>query len=286
MTDFYLHDLNPVLLHLWGPLSIRWYGLAYLGGFIATYFLMRRFSRTGRCSIPARDLENFIVMMALFGVFLGGRLGYVLVYGWRTLLHDPLYIFRLWEGGMASHGGLVGVILFCLWYAQRHQIPFLNLTDCLSMAAPIGLFFGRLANFINGELWGRPSTVPWAVIFPQEAGLTAEQVRTQYDLGWLIGEGYLTPRHPSQLYEAAVEGLLLLAILLTANRLPWFRRDGRISALFLVAYGIGRVAVECFREPDSALVAGAITKGQFLSLVMVVGGLLLFYRSSRQGRKA
>ncbi|HKL20554.1 MAG TPA: prolipoprotein diacylglyceryl transferase, partial [Tichowtungia sp.] len=170
-----------MLFHIWGPMAVRWYGIAYLLGFIGAYLILKRLARRGEFAVPADELSNFIVHIAIFGVFIGGRLGYVLLYAPGEFLNDPLFVFRVWEGGMASHGGILGVLAVCGWYSRKETTPFWNLTDGMALVAPLGLFFGRIANFINGELWGRPADVPWAVIFPQ------------------AGDAVPTPRHPSQL---------------------------------------------------------------------------------------
>jgi len=255
---FWTHNLDPVLVNLWGPLAIRWYGIAYLLGFLGAYALLSRMSRRGEFAVTQAELSNLIVHIALYGVFLGGRLGYVILYAWDTFLSDPLFILRVWEGGMASHGGIAGVILVLLWTAWKKKISFWNLTDCSAAVAPIGLFFGRLANFINGELWGRPTDVPWAVIFPQA--------------------GDSTPRHPSQIYEAAGEGLLLFFALQWIRRTKWGKREGALSVMFLLIYAFARIVGECFREPDSTIYLGWLTKGQLFSSVMIVGALFILWR--------
>lgn len=247
------HDLNPVLFHIAGPLAVRWYGLAYLAGFLGGYLILKRLSRRGEFAVPEQDLSNFIVQLAIFGVFIGGRIGYVLLYAPGEFVKDPLFLFRVWEGGMASHGGIIGVIAVVLWTAWKKKISFWNLTDHLALVAPIGLFFGRIANFINGELWGRPSDVPWAVIFPKAGP---------------------QPRHPSQLYEAFGEGLLLFAALWLIRRTEWGRRNGSLSACFLFIYALARISSEFFRTPDAgyALYFGWMTKGQLYSALMLLGG--------------
>lgn len=259
LVAFWTHNLNPEVLHIWGPLAIRWYGLAYLLGFLCAYLILKRMSERGDFAVPPDELSNFIIHIALYGVFLGGRLGYVILYGWKTFLHDPLFALKVWEGGMASHGGMIGVILVILWTAKKQKLPFWNLTDSMALVTPIGLFFGRVANFINGELWGRPTDVPWAVIFPQTEDLTP------------------TPRHPSQLYEAFGEGLFLFTALWLLRRTPWGKRDGSISAAFLVLYAIARIISEFFRTPDEgyALYFGWLTKGQLYSAFMIVSAIAI-----------
>lgn len=260
VLSFWTHNLDPVLFHIAGPLAVRWYGLAYLLGFLSAYLILRRLARRGEFAIPEKDLSNFIVHLAIFGVFIGGRVGYVLLYAPGEFLKDPIFLFRIWEGGMASHGGMIGVISFVLWTAWRRKITFWNLTDPLALVAPIGLFFGRLANFVNGELWGRPTDVPWAVIFPQAGDLTP------------------TPRHPSQLYEAGGEGLLLFASLWLIRTTAWGKRDGAISACFLFIYALARITSEFFRTPDAGyeLYFDWITKGQLYSGIMLLGAALIF----------
>lgn len=253
------HDLNPVLFHIWGPMAVRWYGLAYLFGFLGAYLILRRLSKRGEFAIPENELSNFIVHMAIFGVFIGGRLGYVLLYARDLFFQDPMFAFRVWEGGMASHGGILGVLAVMLWYAWKKKYPFWNLTDGMALVAPIGLFFGRIANFINGELWGRPTDVPWAVIFPQ------------------AGDAIPTPRHPSQLYEAFGEGLFLFIALWAIRKTAWGKREGVASALFLLIYALVRIASEFFRTPDAGydLYFGWITKGQLFSSFMVLGAIAI-----------
>jgi len=265
--EYWTHNLNPVLFHIWGPLAVRWYGLAYLLGFIGGYLILKRLSRRGEFAVPVEELGNFMIHLALFGVFLGGRLGYVLLYAWDTFLHDPLFAIRVWEGGMASHGGMLGVLGVLLWTARKQKCSFFNLTDGLALVAPIGLFFGRIANFINGELWGRPTQVAWAVIFPQAGDLTP------------------TPRHPSQLYEAFGEGLFLFIALWAIRRTAWGKREGTASALFLLLYATARIVSEFFREPDSTVYLGWLTKGQLYSGFMLIAGVAIILAKNLHQRK-
>lgn len=255
--SFWVHNLNPVIFHIWGPLAVRWYGLAYLLGFLGGYLLLLRMSKRGEFAVPPQELGNFIVYLAIYGVFLGGRLGYVLLYAWDTFIQDPLFLFRVWEGGMASHGGILGVILVVLCTVWKKKYNFWNITDGLALVAPIGLFCGRIANFVNGELWGRPTNATWAVIFPQ-----AE-------------DPIPTPRHPSQIYEALGEGLILFIALWLIRRTTWGKRNGSLSAVFLILYAAARIASECFREPDSTIYFGWLTKGQLYSAVMVVAAVII-----------
>ncbi|MFA6173578.1 MAG: prolipoprotein diacylglyceryl transferase [Kiritimatiellales bacterium] len=256
----YVHHLNPVLFHIWGPLAVRWYGLAYLLGFLGGYLLLLRMSKRGEFAVPPQELGSFIIHIAIYGVFLGGRLGYVLFYAWDIFIRDPLFLFRVWEGGMASHGGMLGVFLVVLWTAWKKKYPFWNITDGLALVAPVGLFFGRIANFINGELWGRATDVPWAVIFP-----LAEDVPP-------------VPRHPSQIYEAFGEGLILFTALWLIRRTIRGKREGFLSATFLILYAVARIVSEFFREPDSTIYFGWLTKGQLYSSFMILAAVIILWR--------
>ncbi len=298
----YVHDLDPVALPIYGEVSLKWYGLAYLMGFVVGFWILRNLAQRGLWVMKSDKVGDFIAACALFGVFLGGRLGYLLFYqlprqGWGSLAADPLLPFRVWEGGMASHGGILGLAIFTWIYAKKHHISWPKLADGLCVAGPLGLFFGRVANFINGELYGRVADgVPWAVKFP--LSITEESEETQ-SMAWqacaridpalgdaklfeplmvaarknpeisqALGE-YLQPRHPSQIYEGLLEGLLLFVILWTVRlRFPK-APAGLITGLFFALYAIFRIIGEQFREPDAALV-GFLTKGQFFSVFMFV----------------
>lgn len=275
--NYYVHHINPIIVQFNDALAIRWYGISYLLGFIACILLLKNWSNKGDFEVPEKEVSNFVVMLALFGVFLGGRLGYVLFYGLNSFLKDPLYAFRVWEGGMASHGGFIGVILFILWYARKHKHSFWNLTDYMAVTTSLGFAFGRLANFINGELWGRITTVKWAVIFPQEAGLHFGQYNRAH-IEELINSGTLQPRHPSQLYQAVAEGFLVFGIMLLLRKTAWGRRPGAPSAAYLVLYALARISMECFREPDSTIYFGWLTKGQLYSALMIIGALVIAWK--------
>jgi phosphatidylglycerol---prolipoprotein diacylglyceryl transferase len=295
MLAYYLHNLDPFIFRISGNIGPRWYGMAYVLAFVFAWLLLRVLSRRGYLDLPISALGDFVTWVAFFGVMVGGRIGYVLFYRPEMLQH-PLSILRVWEGGMSSHGGIIGVVIFTLIYSRRHKLPWTNPGDNLCVVAPIGLFLGRCANFINGELYGRVTNVSWAMQFPKElmdAGNAAEAdralsacqqvdpslrsiesiidaVRTNPKIADVL-RGILTPRHPSQLYEAALEGVVLFAIL-------WFVRtrfrtpNGFITGLFLIVYSILRIIVENFREPDAPLV-GIFTRGQFFSLFTVVIGV-------------
>jgi len=262
---YWVDRLNPFLVRFTGSFGIRYYGLAYALGFLAAAWLLQRYYRAGRSLLPSARIADFMVA-AVVGVVLGGRIGSYLLYdGWRTFGTDPLAIFRVWEDGMASHGGMIGVVLAVAWFARSAKIPFLHLADLVASTAPAGLFFGRIANFINGELWGRPTYVPWAVIFPRSAPPDEP--------------GMLVPRHPSQLYEAALEGALLFAYM----QWRFWRSDavrarpGKLTGECLVLYACVRIVCEAYREPDASLILG-MSRGTFYSLFMVAFGLFLWRR--------
>jgi phosphatidylglycerol:prolipoprotein diacylglycerol transferase len=245
--------IDPVALSL-GPIKIHWYGLMYLVGFACFWALGSLRARREEFAIKPEEVSDFLFYGAV-GVVLGGRIGYVLFYGFEDLLADPLSIFRVWEGGMSFHGGLIGVIVAIALYARKLHTGFFNMADFVAPMVPLGLFAGRIGNFINGELWGRPTEVPWGMVFPHVD---------------------LLPRHPSQLYQAALEGLLLFVILWAYSAKP--RPAAAVSGLFLVGYGVFRFIVEFFRQPDAQLgyvAFGWMSQGQLLSLPMIVGGLAL-----------
>lgn len=249
--------IDPVLLSLWGPIQIRWYGLMYLLGFLCAWLLAKYRAKHFAPNWSASDIEDLIFFAAM-GVILGGRLGYLLFYSKGQWLDDPLMIFRIWEGGMSFHGGLLGVIIALFVFAKKYQRSFLATTDFAAPLVPLGLAFGRLGNFINGELWGRPTQVPWAMIFPYADEL---------------------PRHPSQLYAMTLEGFVLFGLVWTFAMKP--RQDGQISAVFLIGYAICRIITECFREPDPQwgfLIGHWLTMGQLLSLPLFIFGVYLYWR--------
>ncbi len=265
ILGYWTHDWSPFLIRFGDHFGIRYYGLSYLLGFVAAAWLFYRYWRAGRSPLPPEKISDLMIALVI-GVMVGGRLGSFLLYHPEQLWSDPLSFFRVWEGGMASHGGMVGVALAVAWFARVQKMRFTTLTDLIVSAAPIGLFFGRIANFINGELWGKPTRVPWAVIFPNSPPP-------------------LMPRHPSQLYEAGLEGLVLLAYM------QWrfwrsevvVRQPGRLSGEFLVAYAVLRAIGEVFREPDVdvTLIAG-LSRGTFYSIFLVIAGLGLIAWSSRR----
>ncbi len=256
----WVHNLDPVAIHFpasWGLRGVHWYGLAYAAGFLAAAWLLGRWRRQGLA--PARHAadESTLVTAVMVGVLAGGRLGHVLLYARDEFAADPLMVFQVWKGGMASHGGFLGVVLAGLWYARTRGVPFLAVGDLLCALAPAGIFFGRLANFVNAELVGRTTDVPWAVIFPHEGP---------------------SPRHPSQLYEAFGEGLLPLVWVLVRypRRLP----PGRLAGEFLLLYAVARIVCEAFREAEDGHILG-LTAGQFWTLPLAAAGLWLVWRARR-----
>ena len=284
MFAFYLHTFSPFIFEFREGLGLRWYGFAYVMAFVCGYQLYKWLARQGYADMPEERVGDFITWGALFGVLLGGRLGYVLFYKLDEYVAHPLDVFRLWDGGMASHGGMLGLIFFTLYFARRHKLSWTGIGDNLCVVAPIGLFFGRCANFINGELYGHPSRVPWAVQFPKEIyelqGIG--KINASVDIDALVAQsrhdpqvqeflrGVLTPRHPSQVYEALLEGVVLFAalwILRTKMRAP----RGVITGAFFILYALLRIVGENFRVPDAPL-TGSLTRGQFLSLFLIVIG--------------
>lgn len=247
-------DISPIAFSV-GPLPIRWYALSYLVGILLAWrYVLHLIARTPDHRPNKLDIDDF-VGWAVLGVILGGRVGYILFYQTAMYLQNPLEIFKLWHGGMSFHGGALGVIIAMIAYSYFKKIPVLRLTDPVCAAVPIGLFFGRLANFVNGELFGRVTDVPWGIVFPHGGDL---------------------PRHPSQLYEAGLEGIVLFLILAVLAHNDKIRhRPGIISGVFLIGYALSRMTVEFFREPDVQIgyLFNVFTMGQLLCLPMILGGL-------------
>lgn len=272
--------VDPVAFSL-GPVDVHWYGIMYLLAFLFFWaggnWLARHRSWWGW---TAQDVSDFL-FYGMLGVVLGGRIGYVFFYGFDSLLQDPLFIFRITQGGMSFHGGLLGVIVAMAWFARRTNRSFWQVADFAAPLAPIGLGLGRIGNFIGGELWGRQSDVPWAMIFPnslEPGGWQSTELRN----AWMNGSLDQFARHPSQLYQAALEGLALFLLLAIYSRVP--RPAAAVSGLFLAGYGCFRFSVEFFRQPDSQigfLAGGWLTMGMVLSLPMVVAGLLVMILAYR-----
>lgn len=326
MLATYIHNMDPVIFDVMGPVKLRWYGLGYLMAFVLGYYLLRWQARRRLWVLPAEKVADFIAYAAFFGVFLGGRIGYILFYqipknnfqGWQELVADPLMVIRVWDGGMASHGGILGLMIFTWVYAKRNKVSWTGVGDGLCVVAPIGIGLVRFANFINGELYGRvASGVAWAMKFPaslhedlkhdqlaineayyacREAapelgeaevsyGAIVAQARENPELQQTLGR-YLQPRHPSQLYEALLEGVLLFLILFVVRLKFPKLAHGVITGLFFLLYAVFRIIVEGYREPDSAMI-GMFTKGQFYSSFMILAGVaFLAYAIRNQAKKS
>lgn len=258
-------NIDPVALSL-GPVSIYWYGLTYVGGLIFAWWLGKQRAQLPNSPIKEAQIDDLIFYAAL-GIIGGGRIGYALFYGSGSLLDDPLRVFRIWEGGMSFHGGFLGVMIAMWFLCRNHKIEFSALLDFIAPLAPIGLALGRLGNFINQELWGRPADVPWAMVFPNDpAGLA---------------------RHPSQIYQFAMEGMLLFFILLWFTRVP--RPRGSAAGLFLLGYGVFRSVAELFRQPDAHIgfdALGWLTRGQLLSFPMIIAGATIIIWAYKRNAKA
>ncbi len=323
----YIHNLDPILWQIPGtPLAFRWYGLAYVAGFILGYLVLLWLSKRSLYCVKEDKLGDFITTVCIFGVLMGGRLGEFFFYwlpehGLSGFLSDPTWVFRVWEGGMASHGGILGVLLVALWYARKNKLSFPAVLDGLAIVSPIGLCFGRIANFINGELYGRVADAanPIAMKFPLEIyALTPAQRQEAYAAVLRVSpepippfiqgdpayspwqriielcqssenvrealEQFLTPRYPSQLFEAAGEGALIFFTLL-ALRLVWKKAPaGIFCALFAFIYAAARIVSECFKEPD-APVWGSITRGQYLSIALIGLGFVFLIPALRRMRQ-
>ncbi len=249
--------IDPTLVNV-GPFPIRWYALAYLAGIVLGWLLARRLVASdalwGRRTRPTPAGIDDLVIYVAVGIVVGGRVGYVLFYNGDFFLHNPLEALTLWKGGMAFHGGLIGTALGLWLFARRHGVPLLSVADPVAAVVPIGLFLGRIANFIKPELWGRETDVPWAMVFPGAGGL---------------------PRHPSQLYEAGLEGIALFVVLAVAIRLGALRRPGLVTGVFATGYAMARITAEFFRQPDPQLgfLFGGATMGMLLSLPVLVLGV-------------
>ena len=254
---FYQPSIDPVILSL-GIVNIRWYSLAYIAGFVLGSFLIKHLNKKHNI-LTNKQIDNFFIW-SILGVILGGRIGYVLFYQTSYFISDPLYIFKIWTGGMSFHGGLIGIIVSIFIFSKKNNIDFFYLSDLVSIVAPIGLFLGRIANFINTELYGRITDFPFAVIY--------SSIDNQ-------------PRHPSQVYEAFLEGIILFAILLTLFNRTKLSSMGKISGYFLIYYSVFRFLVEFLREPDShiGLILNFLTMGQILSIPLIIIGIMILKKS-------
>jgi phosphatidylglycerol:prolipoprotein diacylglycerol transferase len=308
MFAYYLHNLSPFIVRFNDKGDgLHWYGLAYVMGFFCGWLVLRSLARHGYGELKPEETADFITYASLFGVVLGGRLGYMLLYNWDEFVQHPAIIFNIMDGGMASHGGIAGLALYTLYYSWRHKRSWTGLGDNLVVAAPAGIFFGRIANFINGELFGRITTVPWAVKFPTEVHHSNFVPAVPTDLNYHalpqhsneiinVMKGYpnglqelsaiLNPRHPSQIYEALLEGALLFSVLyfvrIRSRHLP----HGLLTAIFFLLYAAVRIFGEQFREPDSgAHPIMGMTHGQFYSTFMIVVGLAFLAFALTKGKK-
>jgi len=274
-------EFDSVALQL-GPLAIRWYGLMYLAGFAAAWWLGRLRARRPGAVVNPQQMDDLLFYAAL-GVIIGGRLGYIFFYNFDSWLYDPLQVLRVWEGGMSFHGGFLGVLAGMWWYGKRTGAGFFALTDFIAPLVPLGLFAGRVGNYINGELWGAPTRVPWAMQVPcaGNPGLCRDKLQ-------LAPDSLLTPPlHPTQLYEAALEGIVLFVLLWLFSTRP--RPTMAVSGLFLVGYGSFRFLVEFLRMPDAHLgylAFGWVTMGQLLSAPMLLFGAVLLVAAYRKNNPA
>jgi len=286
----YFHDIDPyafqihvtpftVFGHEFSSFGVHWYGLMYLGGFVGAWFLGKRRLRQGRLGNVNNEQFSDLMFYAMLGVILGGRIGYMLFYGWPQLVAEPLSLLRVWEGGMSFHGGLMGVVVGAWYWARRNKMRTWDAVDFLSPLVPIGLGLGRLGNFVGGELWGKRTDAAWGVIFPralEAMDKTRDELYAMYLAGQLNGEA----RHPSQLYEFCLEGLVLFTVLWLFSSKP--RPRHAVSGVFALLYGCFRFLIEFVREPDAQLgylAFGWVTMGQILSLPLIALGLWLLWKS-------
>ena len=278
MTHYFV-DINPIAFSI-GPVQVHWYGIMYLLGFAGAWWLGQRRRAAGRLPVTADQFSDLSFYLML-GVIVGGRVGYMIFYDTGELLHHPLSLFRVWEGGMSFHGGLLGVLVAALIWTRRHRINFFDAVDFVAPLVPIGLGLGRLGNFIGGELWGRRTDLPWGMIFPRSLealGKSKDELYQSYLAGQLNGEA----RHPSQLYEFCLEGVVLFVVLWLYSRKP--RPRYAVSGMFALLYGLFRFSVEFVREPDVQLGFIAfdwLTMGQILSLPLIAVGVWLLWMSRR-----
>ncbi len=254
---YWIHDINPEILHIYGPFALRWYPLAYIAGLAVAYWGFMRLSKKGYLNMTRKEVDDLWFFLGL-GVLAGGRIGYILFYDFSAYIKAPVSIFKVWQGGMSFHGGFIGVMIATFIFSRMRKIRLSDILGAEALLAPAGLFFGRIANFVNGELWGRPTDGSWGVIFPEAGPL---------------------PRHPTQLYEACLEGVALFLILFFI-----FKKTGKLKYMgpvFGVTYGIFRIIIEFFRIPDPQLgylLWGFLTMGQVLSLVMIIFSLFVFVK--------
>lgn len=277
-------EIDPVMFSI-GPVSLHWYGMMYLVGFVFALWLANRRAAKPNSGWTKNEVET-LLYVGFVGVFIGGRLGYVLFYNLPVFLNDPLYLFKVWDGGMSFHGGLIGVICAMIWFAKRTKRKFFQVADFVAPLIPFGLGLGRIGNFINGELWGRVTLdTPWAFLFPTSRSADLQLVaQDPATLLPIIQEYGVLPRHPSQLYEMLLEGVVLFIILNIFVRKS--RPLGSVSGLFLIGYGAFRIIVEFFRQPDAQLgLFGGVSMGQILSIPMILLGIIFMVWAYRQDKK-
>tara|TARA_B100000965_G_scaffold404152_2_gene434135 strand:+ start:178 stop:1158 length:981 start_codon:yes stop_codon:yes gene_type:complete len=308
VIGYYLHDLSPFIIRFSESIGLRWYGLAYVAAFVAGYFLTKKFVGQGYSELKTNQLQDFITYGAI-STMVGGRLGYMLLYNFNEFVSNPFIFFNFLDGGMASHGGILGLVVYTYIYSRKNKIGWRGIGDNLCTVAPLGLCFGRIANFINGELYGRKTSVPWAVKFPEEIrepnfispeNLSRSDLRNslnELNLEYnssnpLIGENsivieasrenenvqnilneYLNARHPSQIYQALLEGLILFIILMIIRYKGPKNRHGILTGTFFIGYAVFRIIGEFFREPSDGYI-GILTRGQFFSTFMVLIGIV------------
>jgi len=263
----WVHDIDPVLIHIYGDFGIRYYGLAYIAGFAVAYWAFRVYRRRGWSPLDGESLER-VAFATILGLLVGARLGFFILYDLERIAANPASLLRVWEGGMSFHGGIIGAAIGLWWSARKANASFMHVGELITTIAPVGIFCGRMANFINGELYGKITTVPWAVIFPGSAfpGTPVEDIPA---------------RHPSQLYEAAAEGLFLLAYMQWRLRFTnALSHPGRLGGEFLILYAVGRIFCETFREPDASLILG-MSRGTVYSALMIVIGAAVWAYSLR-----
>lgn len=267
-NDYWVHNLDPKLIYLWGDVGVSYYGLAYVLTFVFGVAMHRLMLKKGRSPLQP-DHEELALYATVLGVLVGARVGYCILYALPDLFERPWFIFEVWHGGMSFHGGMVGVVVACWYISRRTSASILQYSDLLASLAPMGLLLGRIANFINGELWGRVTTVPWAVVFPRSVPGTAVE--------------FIAPRHPSQLYEAALEGaVLLLWLQWRFWKSDATRSPGKLTGEFMFFYAIFRICCEFFREPDAALILG-MSRGTFYSLFILAAGAIFWISAHRRG---
>lgn len=273
LLGYYIHNIDPFVIRFWDgcPITgIKWYGICYILSFIFASFLLNFYTKHHVSPVSTED--NALLMLNIItGVIIGGRLGYILLYTPHVLLTSPIEIFAIWHGGMSSHGGFIGVTFGVLLFCRQKNLSILEIGDLISTIAPLGFFIGRIANFINGELFGNITNVPWAIIFPSSSP-------------WISDINTIPARHPSQLYECLLEGALLFVYM---QHQLWRKKPnipGYMSSKFLMLYGILRIITECFREPDAPLICN-ISRGQFYSIFLIIGGFILLVFSKYQQNK-